>query len=255
VGSPQVDQPDAGPGLSAARGSRGHALVRPGTRETPRLLLVCLLLLALIALLILLPQTSWARALLTFVTGGGLVTALSMARMPRRFVWTVTLIVVTAVTTSIVGILLAGAQATTATMVVLTVLVFAVPLGVIAGLRDQRTVNIQTVFGAISVYLVIGVFFALLMTVVAGVTAGPYFAQGTDGTLSERVYFSYVTLATLGYGDFTPATGLGRLISVLESVIGNLYLVTAVALVVSRVGRPRPLPASRSTGDPADPPA
>jgi hypothetical protein len=57
--------------------------------------------------------------------------------------------------------------------------------------------------------------------------------------MSERVYFSYVTLATLGYGDLTPVTDTGRLLSVAESIIGSLYLVTAVSLVVSRVGMPR----------------
>jgi hypothetical protein len=70
-------------------------------------------------------------------------------------------------------------------------------------------------------------------------TTSPYFAQGTDGTVSERTYFSFVTLATLGYGDLTPATSVGRLAAVFESILGSLYLVTAVGLVVSRVGAPR----------------
>ena len=122
---------------------------------------------------------------------------------------------------------------------VITLLLIAVPISIVIGLRGERTVNVQTVFGAISIYLVIGLMFANLITIVSRETTSPYFAQGTDGTVSERTYFSFVTLATLGYGDLTPATSVGRLAAVFESILGSLYLVTAVSLVVSRVGAPR----------------
>ena len=62
---------------------------------------------------------------------------------------------------------------------------------------------------------------------------------GTDGTRSIRLYFSYVTLATVGYGDYTMAGNLGRaLFAVLEALMGQLYLVTVLALLVSRM-RPK----------------
>jgi hypothetical protein len=47
-----------------------------------------------------------------------------------------------------------------------------------------------------------------------------------------------VTFATLGYGDYTPAGDLGHTLAVLEALLGQLYLVTVVAVVVSRLGRP-----------------
>ena len=53
--------------------------------------------------------------------------------------------------------------------------------------------------------------------------------------MADRVYFSYVTLATLGYGDYTPAGKTARMMAVLEALSGQLYLVTIVALVVSRL--------------------
>jgi hypothetical protein len=125
------------------------------------------------------------------------------------------------------------------TVPVMTVLALAIPVAVIVGLRHEHTVTVQSVFGAIAVYLDVGLLFALLISIAARMSDGPYFAQGGDGSMSERVYFSYVTLATLGYGDLTPVTDMGRLLSVAESIIGSLYLVTAVSLVVSRVGMPR----------------
>ena len=53
--------------------------------------------------------------------------------------------------------------------------------------------------------------------------------------MAERVCFSYVTLATLGYGDFTPAGTSGRMMAVSEVLLGPIYLVTVVALVVGRL--------------------
>ena len=61
-------------------------------------------------------------------------------------------------------------------------------------------------------------------------------AQGTDGTVSLRLYFSYVTLATLGYGDYTAAGDLGHTLAIVEALFGQLYLVTVVAVLVSRLG-------------------
>ena len=75
---------------------------------------------------------------------------------------------------------------------------------------DQSEVNAQSVIGAICVYLLFGMLFLFLYSVVATLGSGPFFAQGTDGTRSIRLYFSYVTLATLGYGTTRPATGIGR---------------------------------------------
>ena len=62
-----------------------------------------------------------------------------------------------------------------------------------------------------------------------------FFAQGTDGTRSLRLYFSYVTLATLGYGDYTPTSNFGHTVAIIEALFGQLYLVTVVALLVARL--------------------
>jgi hypothetical protein len=207
--------------------------------SAPRLAFVCVLLLVLIALLILLPDTAGARGVSTAVTGVGLIVALHAARVGSRFVNLVSTLVAVTVTFSILATVTVGSPTTTPSIVLLIVLVVSVPVAILASLRDTHTVSVQTVFGAISIYLVIGILFALLMTLVARFSSTPYFAQGTDGSLSQRVYFSYVTLGTLGYGDLTPATGVGRLLAVVEAIMGSLYLVTAVSVVVSRIGQSR----------------
>jgi voltage-gated potassium channel Kch len=67
----------------------------------------------------------------------------------------------------------------------------------------------------------------------------PFFVQTQKATTADYLYFSYVTQTTLGYGDFTAAAGLGRALAVLEALIGQIFLVTVVALLVSNLGRTR----------------
>ena len=50
-----------------------------------------------------------------------------------------------------------------------------------------------------------------------------------------RLYFSFTTLVTLGYGDYTAAGELGRTFAISEALIGQLYLVTVIALLISRI--------------------
>ena len=77
--------------------------------------------------------------------------------------------------------------------------------------------------------------FVFLYGLNAAIASSDFFAQGTDGTRSLRLYFSFVTLATLGYGDYTPGHELGRTLAVVEALFGQLYLVTVIAVLVSRM--------------------
>lgn len=230
--------------MAPGEGAGGHDTDgRPGPEEeaasAPRLALVCGLLFAVIALMILLPRSRGASSLLTAFIGGALVVAVTAARVPRRWVIRISCVVALVATVSVVGIWAAGDNGTTASLGMTTLLVVAVPAGIVSALRDARTVSVQAVFGAIAIYLVVGLGFALAMNFDARVTSDAYFAQVRDASLSQYVYFSYVTLATLGYGDLTPATAVGRLLAVIETIAGSLYLVTALSLVVSRIGTER----------------
>ena len=64
-----------------------------------------------------------------------------------------------------------------------------------------------------------------------------FFAQQSNATVADYLYFSFVTMTTTGYGDLTAAHGLGRALAVLEALIGQLYLVTVIALLVSNLSR------------------
>lgn len=218
----------------------GEASTLPEDNLAPRFVLVWFLILVLLGLVMLLPETTAGRSVMTVLAGLVLIAAVRASRVQSRAMNAVIAIVAATTVLATLSLIIEGYSATTADTVAMTVFTLGMPVAILSGLRDERTINIQTVFGAVSLYFMLGLFFAFLVSTAARLTDQPYFAQGTDGSLSQRVYFSYVTLATLGYGDLTPATSVGRLLAVLETIAGSLYLVTAVSLVVTRLGHARP---------------
>jgi len=74
---------------------------------------------------------------------------------------------------------------------------------------------------------------------VARLGSQPFFTSQERGTPSDYMYFSFITLATVGYDDLTPQGGIGRTLAVTEGLSGQIYLVTAVAALVGNMGRER----------------
>jgi hypothetical protein len=112
--------------------------------------------------------------------------------------------------------------------------------GLLTSLRETRRVSLHTLAGVLAIYLLIGMFFAFTYGVVDAVDASALFAGRSDSTPAERLYFSFVTLSTVGYGDFAPGSDGARALSVSEMLIGQIYLVTIVSLIVANLGRRRP---------------
>ena len=63
--------------------------------------------------------------------------------------------------------------------------------------------------------------------------------QTSYPTAIDYIYFSFVTMTTLGYGDYTSAPNVGRMLAVMEAIFGQLYLITVVSLVVQNLGTKR----------------
>lgn len=105
-------------------------------------------------------------------------------------------------------------------------------------------VTLQSIFGAFSAYLVIGLMFASFFAAIYRFSGDQFFVPGeaVNGTQTFQ-YFSFTTLTTLGYGDFTAAGNGGRSIAVMEALTGQVFLATLVARLVSAYRGPdRPLP-------------
>ena len=96
------------------------------------------------------------------------------------------------------------------------------------------TVTMQNIYGAISAYLIIGVAFASFFAAIGHLNGGHFFADGQQGSTQTFQYFSFTTLTTVGYGDFTAAGSFGRAMADLEALTGQIFLVTLVAFLVTR---------------------
>jgi Ion channel len=118
------------------------------------------------------------------------------------------------------------------------VLYFVAPFSIVRHIGYRRTVDLVTLLGALAAYLFIGMAFAFAYRLLGAVQASPFFGAGGDGTVSQDLFFSFVTLTTTGYGNLVPATNPGQSLAVLEALTGQLFLVTAVGKVVS-AWRPR----------------
>jgi Ion channel len=107
------------------------------------------------------------------------------------------------------------------------------PFSIVRHLVLRRTVDRETVLGAIAAYLMMGMFFAFTYRAVGAIQAGPFFGASGDGTFPQDLFFSFTTLTTTGYGNLIPAGNPGQTFAVLEMLIGQLFLVTAVAKAVN----------------------
>jgi hypothetical protein len=107
------------------------------------------------------------------------------------------------------------------------------PILVVRDLGMRRSVDRETVLGAIAGYLIVGMFFAFVYRAIGTLQATPFFGRAGPGDTAQVLFFSFITLTTTGYGDLVPATNPGQTVAVLEAVLGQLFLVTAVAKVIT----------------------
>jgi hypothetical protein len=187
------------------------------------------------------PDTDLARLVVTAFEAGTLMLAL-WASQARRWELRVGIaIAVIAVAGSALTLLGSGelsrpiARATTLVMVALAPPVIA--LGVIRSLRDDREITLRTMFGVLCIYLLVGMFFGFALGLIDDLSSSPLFAQTSHPRPTDFLYFSFTTLTTTGYGDLTAQTNLGRSVAITEALVGQIYLVTVVALIIGNLGR------------------
>ena len=94
-------------------------------------------------------------------------------------------------------------------------------------------VTAQSIYAALSSYLLIGLMFASFFGALGYLVSGPFFSDGQPVNTQTLQYFSFTTLTTLGYGDFTAGGSFGRAVAVIEALTGQIFLATLVARLVS----------------------
>ncbi len=127
------------------------------------------------------------------------------------------------------------------------------PFVIARRLSQHITITANTVAGAADVYLLVGLFFAVLYATIGTFQAGAFNAAHiTSKSVSEAffyasrptvpsdfLYFSYITMTTVGYGDLTATSAFARMLAASQALLGQLYLVTVVAVIVANIGRTR----------------
>ncbi len=114
-------------------------------------------------------------------------------------------------------------------------LIAAAPAVILYRVFRHPVINVETILGAIDAYLLIGISFAAIYMMQDDIDPH-FFAQGAASGV-KFLYFSFVVITTLGFGDLTPRTDIGRVLVSLEALLGQIFLVTVVAVLVANIGR------------------
>ncbi len=192
------------------------------------------LLLANFFLLELVDDSRWGALGSTLLSAVALVVAISDPAAGRRITRRHLLLVLAFAALAPLVLLVNSASVIGLTYLLPVGLLVTVTLPVTIGrvLRHRRVTH-ETVLGALCAYVLFGLLFAFLYLAVNELRSEPFFAQPGPHVQSEYLYFSFVALTTLGFGDLSPAVGLPQALTVLEALAGQIFLVTLVARLVT----------------------
>jgi Ion channel len=203
---------------------------------------VLLLVLAYACFQVAAPDAAWAGFLTILLGAATLLAAVWAAGAERLVARAAAAAAVLVAATAGVYLAVTGSVPALLGAIANGLLVAIAPLviagGIVRNVRTERAVTLHTLSGVLAIYLLAGMFFSFLFGAVDAVDDGNFFAEVADASRSDFLYFSYVTLSTTGYGDLVPANDVGRMLAVAEALLGQIYLVTIVALIVANL-RPR----------------
>lgn len=195
--------------------------------------LVFVLVLVTYVLASLLSNRGWEAVILTGATSATSVIALTSSHVKPRLVHGA--IWASALTIGLAAIAAASGDRiwlNVASVIQITLLALAMG-AVLHRVVTTAEVGSRTILGAISVYTSLGILFTFVYGTVDRIQSGPFFEGVAHPHSSDFLFFSYTTLTTTGFGDLVPGGQPGRMISGLEMMIGQIFLVTLVAGLVS----------------------
>ena len=195
--------------------------------------LVLLLVVTTYVLASLLSNRGWAAVLLTIVTGATSVVALISSHARPILVRRALALAVLATALAFVSAAFGGRLGLNAASFVEIALLAVAMAAVLRRVVTSDTVSFRTILGAISVYIALGILFTWTYGAIDRIEGGGFFGAGVAARGSDFLFFSYTTLTTTGYGDLVPASQVGRMVSGLEMMLGQIFLVTLVAGLVS----------------------
>ena len=189
------------------------------------------------------PEADWARLVTIFFQGLTLLMALVASRVHPWVLRAAVIAVCLAIVGSTAALVGFGQLGPTGARLLTALLVALAPISIARGVfRDfqEHGVTMHTMFGVLCIYLLLGILFAFLYGAVGAIGSESFFKQQHAAESTKNfLYFSFVTITTVGYGDFTAGTYVGRSFAIAEALVGQIYLVTVVAAIVGGLGASR----------------
>jgi hypothetical protein len=209
--------------------------------RTDRYALLLLLIMLTIVSISVSDNGTWSRVSTTVLVSATVLVALRTSNARPVTIRAAVVLVVIGIASSMFAAATGNTHGTVdwTTNIMTVMLAAVVPFAIARELWRHPKITAETVMGALCIYLLLGVVFALGYGFCADISGEPFFVQTSHPDASDYVYFSYVTMATVGYGDLTAKGSPERMLAALEGLLGQLYLVTVVALLVSNLGRDR----------------
>ena len=196
-----------------------------------------LLLLSLLAAILLTPvldHGNWGRLGLAAVTF--IPVALSTVRLLqiKGWVWPSALLALGNVIFVVAGNTFHSQTLTGIRWAFLAAFFALTAVGLFSYLRNSRSVTRAELYTAVNIYLLLGLLWATLYLATEAFSPGSIHLGDPGDRQTELLYFSLITLSTVGYGDIVPLSGTARILTALEGVTGVLYIAITLALLVAR---------------------
>jgi hypothetical protein len=218
---------------SAIRDRRRERWMGRAERVRDAFGLVFVLVITTYVLTSLLGDRGWASVVICVATSATSVAALTSSHTAHRFVRMALWLSLASVALTVIGAA-SGALVWLNFATLIQVSLLAVAMAAVLR-RVVMTPNVgsRTILGAISVYAVLGLLFTFVYAAIDRLQNGPFFEGHPHVQGGDYLFFSYTTLTTTGFGNLVPGGQPGRMISGLEMMVGQIFLVTLVAGLVA----------------------
>ena len=179
----------------------------------------------------------WVLVVSTAFIGLTALLAFHTSHVRGRALEAVRIAAAIAIVGAIVSAVIGGQRGHGVVFGICALLVLTSPIVILRRIFSKPQVTVESLLGAVCVYVLLGLVFAYADFSMQLVGGDPFFAQSGGHGAPDYVYFSFITQTTVGYGDLTPAVGLPRTMAVLQALAGQIFLVVLVARLVSMLTR------------------
>ena len=200
-----------------------------------------MLLLSLLMAILLTPVlngSNWNRLLLAGVTFIPVIVSTVRLSQIKLWVWPSVLLMLVNMAFVIAGNTFRSPALTGIRWGFLAAFFAVTAAGLFSHLRNSRFITRAQLYTAVNIYLLLGLLWTTLYLAIDSVSPGSIQMGSQADRQTELLYFSLVTLSTVGYGDIVPVSGIACIVTALEGVTGVLYIAITVALLVGRFRLP-----------------